>query len=170
MINVAIRSNRSCLSFKCIDLQELHCILSAPSDLELNQYFYCCDSLKEKMWNLKSTQEPSRNGKEDLNRKKKNTNKGGTQGEIFTWMCLWICRTVHSYHLSHTHHVNCRQLVTCECALPDVKCAFLCGAEWCRAGTDAAGHHLFPQIMYLCLETTVLYTHTGGKILDLTNS
>lgn len=46
------------------------------------------------------------------------------------------------------------------CVLPDVKCAFLCGAERRGAGTDTAGHHLFPQVMDLRLETTVLYTHT----------
>lgn len=48
----------------------------------------------------------------------------------------------------------------CVCVLPDVKCALLCGAEWCGAGTDTAGHHLFPQVMDLRLETTVLYTQT----------
>lgn len=41
-------------------------------------------------------------------------------------------------------------------AVPDVKCAFLCGAERCGAGADTAGHHLFPQVMDLGLETTVL--------------
>ena len=48
----------------------------------------------------------------------------------------------------------------CVCVLPDVKCALLCGAERCGAGTDTAGHHLFPQVMDLRLETTVLYTQT----------
>lgn len=43
--------------------------------------------------------------------------------------------------------------------LPDVKRAFLSGAERRGAGTDAAGHHLFPQIMDLRLETTVFCTH-----------
>ncbi len=49
------------------------------------------------------------------------------------------------------------------CVLPDVKCAFLCGAEWRGAGADTAGHHLFPQVMDLCLETTVLCKHTHTK-------
>lgn len=54
--------------------------------------------------------------------------------------------------------------------LPDVKCALLCGAERRGAGADTAGHHLFPQVMDLRLEPTVLYTHRdaqrGQTLLD----
>lgn len=55
------------------------------------------------MWNVKSPLKLSRNAEEDVERKDKNTNKGGTQVEISTWMYLWICTTVQSQHLSHTH-------------------------------------------------------------------
>lgn len=53
------------------------------------------------------------------------------------------------------------------CVLPDVKCAFLCGAERRGAGTDTAGHHLFPQVMDLCLETTILYTQRHTKRINI---
>lgn len=47
--------------------------------------------------------------------------------------------------------------------LPDVKGAFLRGAERRGAGANAAGHHLFPQVMDLRFETAVLYTQTQRK-------
>lgn len=55
----------------------------------------------------------------------------------------------------------------CVCVLPDVKRAFLCGAERRGAGTDTAGHHLFPQVMDLCLKTTVLYTQRQTKGINI---
>lgn len=48
-------------------------------------------------------------------------------------------------------------------ASPDVECAFLRGAERRGAGADAAGHHLFPQVMDLGLETTVLCVNRRQK-------
>lgn len=51
--------------------------------------------------------------------------------------------------------------------LPDVECAFLCGAERRRAGADAAGHHLFPQVMDLRLKTAVLCTHTRQETTNI---
>lgn len=48
--------------------------------------------------------------------------------------------------------------------VPDVKRAFLCGSERRGAGADTAGHHLFPQVMNLCLETAVLYKKKRNTI------
>lgn len=103
MINVAIRSQRSSFFQMYQSPRALLCLI-CTSDLERNQYFYCCESLKEKKtWNVKLPLKLSRNAEEDVDRKDKNTNKGGTQVEISTWMCLRICTTVQSQHLSHTH-------------------------------------------------------------------
>lgn len=100
------------------------------------------------------------------------------------FLCVWqysdnlfeIFNAITSQHLTCTQNMeltpairpynscatvkDTRQSVTLACVLPDVKCAFLCGAERCGAGTDAAGHHLLSQVMDLRLKTTVLYTET----------
>lgn len=153
MINAAIRRHFSCLSFKFIDLQELHCGFSAPSDLELNQYFYCFYSLKEIMWKFNSTLYKIEQGR---------WKRSEQQGKIFTHVPLQKVSSQNRLFLA-IYQVNHRQLVTCGCPLPDVKRAFLCWTERCGAGTDAAGHHLFPQVMNLCLKATVLYTHRRKK-------
>lgn len=49
MIDVTLRAAFPVFLFHCIDLQELHCDLSRPSDLALNQYFKCCDSCEERI-------------------------------------------------------------------------------------------------------------------------
>lgn len=48
--------------------------------------------------------------------------------------------------------------------IPDVKRAFLTGAEGARAGTHAAVHHLLPQVVDLGLEATVFWKEKRHRV------
>lgn len=106
MINVAIRSQRSSFFQMYQSPRALLCLI-CTSDLERNQYFYCCDSLKEKNVKCEVASETDQKHWRRCGQKgQEHKQRGNTSGNLYLDVLVDLHNSPVSAPLSHTHQLT----------------------------------------------------------------